>query len=553
MIGDPIRWRGEHRLQQLIDALFSFVGLCTPDGTLVEANQTIVEAGGLRLADVIGEKIWRTPWVSWDDGAARQVQESVVRGQGGRPSRFDLEIRLATGNVIVDFQLMPVVEDGEVVALVPSATDVTARRRSVEQATGLATLARRLNGASTSAEVVEAIRQHASGAVGSRFASVGLLDDDGATVSLLHAPALPESLAARYGVLPIDSPIGAVRSVREGRTVVMSDPVGPADVGGDAELAGRLARDRTAAGVGVTVAAPLKASDGRSFGALSMGWPTPADLDGELTSRVETVAELCAQSFERVRLHAAEHELVAGLQRRFLRPLPVVDGLDVHATYRTARSSVGIGGDFYDAMLLREGCIAIVVGDVAGHGMEAAADMAQLRTVLSTLLAAGAPLERLFSRTEQVLEQVAAASLATAVVAVVDLPAGTLTYVHAGHPPLVLASPEGGVRTLDAGRGPLLGLRGLHLASRSDVQAEPATVPFPPGSVLVAYTDGLVETRGESIDDGIQRVIDATAHWCGRGRPRTPSAAAVSAAVLDSCIGERSLTDDVALVVVTRP
>ncbi|WP_088288047.1 SpoIIE family protein phosphatase [Kineosporia sp. A_224] len=679
--------RSERRLRQLIDSLFSFVGLCLPDGTLVEANRTAVEAGGLTMADVVGRKLWETSWFTWDDDVVQRAHASVLAGQRGRTSRFELEVRMAHGTILIDYQLVPVVEDGAVVALVPSATDITARRRSVDQATALAVLARRLNAAATVAEVGDAIGVHASAAVGSRFATVGLADPDGGTLSLLQPPDLPEELRLRYRALPLSSPLDVVRAVREQRTVVLSDPVRPRDVGGDAGVAAQVQADRAAAGVTLSVATPLLDAAGRAFGALTMGWASTDSLDDELTARVETVAELCAQAFERARLtdahvvaaqrtgalaelaqelasavtaadvacavgrlapavvgasrarlrilegeqpvrpesaalsalgatdlaaahrpasvvlvlrdstdsplgtlelgwdvpvvldpvlratldtvtelcgqtverarlHAAEHELVEGLQRRFLRPMPEVDGLEMHATYRAAQTSVGIGGDFYDGLVLPDGRLAVVLGDVAGHGMEAAADMAQLRTVLSTLLAAGVPLERVFDRAEQVTGQVATVSLATAVVAVVDVTAGTLTYTHAGHPPLVLRGPDGATAPLEGARGPLLGVSGLVDRSGQPSRGAPVTVPFPPGSALVGYTDGLVEDRLATLDDGITALVGAAAAVVltgPDGRWAPGSADRVAEAVLARCIGERALADDVALLVLTRP
>ena len=679
--------RSERRLRQLIDSLFSFVALCLPDGTLVEANRTAVRAGGLATADVIGRKLWETSWFTWDDDVVQRTRTSVLEGQLGRTSRFELEVRMAHGTILVDYQLVPVVEDGVVVALVPSATDITARRRSVEQATALAVLARRLNAAATAAEVAAAISAHASAAVGSRFATVGLVDPDGRTLTLLQSPELPDEVRRRYRALPLTSPLDVTVAVREQRTLVLADPVRPEQLGGDAALAARLQADRASAGVTLSVAAPLVDASGRPFGALSMGWASTDSLDDELTARVETVAELCAQGFararltdahvvaaqrtgslaelaqqlasaitagdvasavgrlapavvgasvarlrilqgeqpvrpesaapaalgatdlaavqrtasvvlvlrdstdsplgtlelgwpapvvldpvlratldtvaelcgqtvERARLHAAEHELVEGLQRRFLRPLPDVPGLELHATYRAAQTSVGIGGDFYDGLVLPDGRLAVVLGDVAGHGMEAAADMAQLRTVLSTLLAAGVPLGQVFDRAEQVTGQVATVSLATAVVAVVDLTAGTLTCTHAGHPPLVLRGPDGATAPLEGARGPLLGVSGLVRQAGGPPRSAPVTVPFPPGSVLVGYTDGLVEDRRSTLDDGIALLVAATAGVAlggpGGAWPRG-SAGRVAAAVLDRCIGERALADDVALLVLTRP
>lgn len=552
--------RGERRMRQLIDALFSFVGLCDPDGRLLEANRTALEAGGLTAEEVIGREVWLTGWFTWDPAVSERVRQAVLRARAGEASRFDVEVRMRDGHLVVDLQIAPVVEDGEVVALVPSATDVTGRRRSVEQATRLAALARRLNAVTTVEEVVDVVSTDASAVVGSLYATVALLSRDGSSVDLVQSPQLPGPLRGRYGALPIGSPLHVTRAVREGRTVLLRDPVLPQDVGGDADLARRLREDRTLAGVTASVAVPVVGGDGTALGSLTMGWARAGELDDELVARVETVAELCAQSIERARLHAAEHELVDGLQRRLLRPPPPVEGLDTAAAYRAAQTAVGIGGDFHDGIALPDGRVALLVGDVAGHGVEAAADMAQLRTALSTLLAAGTPPDRLFAEADRVLGLVTSTSLATAVVAVVDLAAGTLTYSHAGHPPLVVRHPDGTTRTLDDGRAPILGVAGLHLRPRTDagpVEGEAveggatgtsATVPFPPGTLVVAYTDGLVESRGGSIDDGIAALVAAV----GRA-PRTAGARDVADRVLADCVGDRALEDDVALLVVRRP
>lgn len=650
--------RSERRLRQVIDSLLGLVAMCLPDGTLVEVNRSALEAAGLSAADVLRRPLWEAPWFAWSPSVAATVRASVERAATGTPTRTDLDLQLAGGTVItVDYRLAPVVEHGRVVALVPSALDVTQRRRSVEQADGLANLARRLNVAATVDEVSDVIRAHSPGALGSLHASVGLVDEDGERVVLLQPQALPTRMVRRYSQLPLDSPLHVARAVRENRTLVIHDPVRDQDVGGDRALAERLRADRAAAGVTVSVATPLLGADGEPFGVLAVGWSRPPELDSELSARVRTVAELCAQSIERARLtdvhvlaarrtaalatlaqelasvvsldavvaaiarlapqvlgagsvaltlhgggrsgpdpsprtdagtllavpvrdgadrvvgdltvtwpdpvrldpvlratldtvaevcgqtlerarlHAAEHELVEGLQRRLLRPLPDVPGLDIHATYLAAQTAVGIGGDFYDGVLLPDGRLAVVLGDVAGHGMEAAADMAQLRTVLSTLLADGTPLHRLFARAEAALGQVATMSLATAVVAVVDQRRDRLAYVHAGHPSLVLRTPQGSTRSLEGGRGPLLGLGLDH--------ARPASVAFPPGSTLVGYTDGLVEDRRESLQDGIDRLLRLA-------RTGAPDAAGLAAAVLDGCLADRSLADDVALLVIRR-
>ncbi len=618
---------GARRLRQLIDSLFSFVGLCTPDGTLVEANRSAVEAAGVRLEDVLGRPFWDTWWFTWNTDVVARIREAVAEAGQGRSIREDVEIRVATGSMTIDFQLVPVVEDGEVVALVPSATDVTARRRSVEQASALGTLARRLAVATTVDDVVTvvheavpaaagaraaavatdpehfgelrldapdaaadddegrarvetvaelvgqslrrarladarslaarrtgalavlaaelasantldevraAVDQLAPPVVGARSAALGLVDADSRVVRVAYGPSYASGLAQRYSTQRADVDLPHAVAVRTGRMVLLPDRAAYA-----AQFP-HVLPDVLSAGVHAGAAVPVRDSRDRVIGAIGFGWADPLAVDDVLVATLDTIGELCGQTVERARLHADEHEFVDALQRRFLRPLPETDVFDLAATYRAAQSAVGIGGDFYDAIVLDGGQLAVLLGDVAGHGMAAAADMAQLRTVLSTLLAAGTPLDELFRRADPVLGRVAGTSLATAAAAVVDPAADTLAYVHAGHPPLVLRRPDGTVCTLDDARGALLGL---------DLeQVGAAVVPFPAGSVLVGYTDGLVETRHAPLDDGIARVVEAVASC-----PPDAGAAAIGRVLLEHCVGTRSLEDDVAVLVVRRP
>lgn len=708
-------------ITRLIDSLPTYVGLCLPDGTLVRVNRATLTAAGLGADEaepILGVPLWDAYWCRWHPDVSDRMRRAVAQVRSGRTIRCDEEIMTITGTVTVDMQFVPVIEDGEVTAIVLSATDVTARRRSVEQALGLAALARKLNAAPTAEEVADVILSHTTGALGGRHATLALLDPTTRAIRLLQSPGLPEEVARQYHELSPDSPNHIARCIRSARRVVLADPVTADDLEGSREELARLRRARAAARVAVTAATPLFDADGLAFGALAVGWPRIDDLDEErqalldtvaelsaqaierarfsdahaaaarrsqalaalsqelasaitvdavwgavarrapnvvgactvalgildedaealeirapgpllvsgpplpsrlsvfachpqadaartgepvflpdiaeherrypvrpdghrvrahdtvataalplrdnadrvtgaltftwnqpidfdplLCSALDTVAELCGQTLERARLHAAEHELVESLQLRLLRPIPSVPSLTTHAIYRAAQTTVGIGGDFHDGLVLPGERLAVVLGDVTGHGMEAAADMAQLRTLISTLLAAGTPLAQLFPQADAVLEQLGSLSLATAVAAVIDPAEHTLSYVYAGHPPLVLRRPDGTTASLHGARG---GLLGAGIAG-----GEPVTVPFEPGSVLVGYTDGLVERRGGCLDDGIAALVTATAATADADPAL--EAERIAAVLLERCVGEQNLTDDVALLVVTSP
>jgi hypothetical protein len=192
------------------------------------------------------------------------------------------------------------------------------------------------------------------------------------------------------------------------------------------------------------------------------------------------------------------------MQRGLLTGAPVVPtGIEVAARCRPAAGQV-IGGDWYDITALPQGRTGLVVGDVMGHGPEAAAVMAQLRAAASALagldLAPGEMLRRL-DRTAATLRNAAFAVFATCVYAVIDPAAECVTIARAGHPPPVLALPGGATLVPDLPPGLPLGLGPVIFGQ--------IRLRIPAGALLALYTDGLVETRSRTMDEGIQALHSA--------------------------------------------
>ena len=173
-------------------------------------------------------------------------------------------------------------------------------------------------------------------------------------------------------------------------------------------------------------------------------------------------------------------------------------GIEVSARYLPASENHSVGGDWYEGLLLDGDRIALVVGDVTGHGVAAAADMALIRGMVTALLHSGVPVADVFSEVSGVLRQRPGLLLATAALAVVDVAAETVTFATAGHPPPVLRLPDGQIRMLDTANAPIIG----HAWTRSVADV----APFPIGSRLVMFTDGLVERRDRPFDVGIAQV-----------------------------------------------
>ena len=180
---------------------------------------------------------------------------------------------------------------------------------------------------------------------------------------------------------------------------------------------------------------------------------------------------------------------------------PASDIPTVAARYLPAVGKLAVGGDWYDVIELSPTTRALVVGDCVGHGLEAAAAMSQLRSAARSLLYDGRTPAEVLDGLSRYAQSVDGARFATVVCAVVDRAAGTVTYARAGHlPPLVMADgPRPGSRWLD-------GAGGTPLAVDVERHYVEETVPLGVGQVMLLFSDGLVERRGESIDDGLERL-----------------------------------------------
>ena len=202
-------------------------------------------------------------------------------------------------------------------------------------------------------------------------------------------------------------------------------------------------------------------------------------------------------------LEAEEREIAIGLQRALL-PARLVDHPDIAmaALYEAGSDALVVGGDWYDAFELPDGRIALTVGDIVGHGLTAAAAMGQVRTALAALASHAAGPGELLERLDDFLARSGMTDFATVCYAIIDPYTGALEYASAGHPPMLVVSPSGETTWLDrAQSAPLWGDVAVPRPEES--------LRLERGSLLVLYSDGLVERRGEVLDDGLRRLAAA--------------------------------------------
>jgi serine phosphatase RsbU (regulator of sigma subunit) len=279
---------------------------------------------------------------------------------------------------------------------------------------------------------------------------------------------------------------------------------------------------------------PLIAS-GRAVGTCVLGYPEPHRFGADERALLTSLGGLIAQALERARLYDAKHRLAHGLQSALLpRTLPELPGLEAAARYLAGTEGMDIGGDFYD--LLRVGDRpAAVIGDVQGHNVTAAGLMGQVRTAVRAYSAVGQSPGQVMECTNRLLVDLDVDLLASCLYLHLDPDGQRAMAAGAGHPHPLLRDPGGRVRTLDLAQGPLLGI---------DAEAVYRTVefPFPSGSLLMLYTDGLVECPGTDVDAELAALAD---HLSAVGELPLDR---VADGVLALTAERRQRTDDIALL-----
>jgi PAS domain-containing protein len=238
----------------------------------------------------------------------------------------------------------------------------------------------------------------------------------------------------------------------------------------------------------------------------------------------------------RARRHEHEHRLVESLQRSILLDrMPVVPGVRLAARYVPGDGEVRVGGDWYDAIPLAGGRLGLAIGDVAGHGIGSAALMSQLRNALRAYALEHPSPAAVVDRLDELISHLEPKGMATMIYLVYEITSGALTFAAAGHPYPLLVRADGVTSFLEGGRSMPLGTGWREPRPHG-------TVVLPPASSLVLYTDGLIERRTRSMDEGFASLA-ANAHVAGQDPD------AMCEAILDSLLGGEPPDDDVAMLV----
>ncbi|GAA3051833.1 SpoIIE family protein phosphatase [Streptomyces glomeratus] len=310
-----------------------------------------------------------------------------------------------------------------------------------------------------------------------------------------------EDLQGPMPPVPQESPMPLSRALRG----VASSLAGPETYQGppDSDIAVEQRRLFEATGMHSAIVVPLRSLHD-VLGALTLGRADqPERFTGADTALLEDIARRASFALENARLYQRQRKVAETMQLHLLPKLPLTPGRSMTARYLPAPDASHVGGDWYDAFTLADGATALVVGDVVGHDLEAAAGMAQLRNMLRAYaLSQQKPPSRIVEWLDQAILAVAEAPMATLVFArMTENAAGQceLSWTNAGHPPPLLVTNEGVARYLTDGHGILLGVA-------PDQVRPDATVELPPGATLLLYTDGLIESPGHALDEGLNRL-----------------------------------------------
>lgn len=218
----------------------------------------------------------------------------------------------------------------------------------------------------------------------------------------------------------------------------------------------------------------------------------------DVTDRVHQRQEAALRTAHVQEKYEAVHDVVVELQRALLSmSLPVLPTATVAARYLVAAHDQAAGGDWFDAFVLDDGQLALVVGDVVGHGVVASAAMGQLRAVLEELLRTERQLETVLGRLDAFAAHNPSMRAATAAVVLLDPDTGKVVYGRCGHPAPIVLGEDGSTRLLDAGAGSPLGTGASHSLAHTTLA---------PGEVVLLYSDGLVERAGHSLDEGVHEL-----------------------------------------------
>ncbi|MGN9892272.1 ATP-binding SpoIIE family protein phosphatase [Micromonospora sp. L31] len=538
-LGPPQRW--DPAVRALVDVILSSpvpMALYYGDEFVLLYNQGYSELIGDRHPDALGRPagevfadLWHTP------GVGDVIERAYRRGESflQRESMLPVDRHLAaTGDHAVFTRGHSPVRDstGRIVGVFTVAAQTT---QLTQQLQSLSDFAAALSGTLTLDDVARVTLRYALHSFDADRVTFAVDDGPGwRMVRRIRGELLDEAderLPPLWRPTAADSPFPVVVTARSGVPYFV----------GDGEPLRASAIDRHDQKIRSLAALPLRSSVIR--GGLAVGYRTPHGWSAAERALLAASAELVGQAAERARRFETQHGTAQLLQRSMLpERLPALPRLRIAARYDPGVDGNAAGGDFYDAFVLPTGDLGVVLGDVAGHDVQAAARMGQVRAALRALALADPRPDAVLTGLDRLVASLGTETgtqelFVTVVFGVVDADRGEITLASAGHPPPLIrrCHPDGSATAafVELPAGAPLGL---------GCRPRTATVPFQPGDTLLLYSDGVVERRRQSLTAGLDVLVTAVAD-AASGDPRALCAVATGAV-------DGATEDDVAVLAV---
>jgi PAS domain S-box-containing protein len=473
------------------------------DGCVTYVNDQAQEALGTSRAELLGRLVWEV--LKGEDGD--ELRDRVRRAAEGEAPGFDVlypaqgrtyQVRVVPGPGGLALSFRDTTERERRQAVIERAERVAAHRTArIEEL--MISLAEAL----TVRDVVGAVADRVLNPFRAEGMVIQVLDGDRLRIS--GAVGYGDDFMQAFGDYPIQKePVSDVLRTRRpmflstARDYLRRYP----------HLADRV----RLTGKHAWAFLPLIAS-GRLIGCCTISFVRPRELDDEERTLLAALSGVVAQALERARLYDAEHARVHELQRGLLpRVLPTLPAVTASARYLPASEGMLVGGDWYDVIPLSSERVALVIGDVIGHGLSEAVIMGRLRTAVQTLADLELPPDDLLAELNDLVTQLGEEAYATCVYTVYDPTTRVAQFARAGHPPVALLRPDGTVDFPDLPANPPLGV--------ASPPFQTAELRLEEGTTLVYYTDGLVETRSRDVDAGIA-LLGETLAAAHAGRPGT--------------------------------
>ncbi|MFI6863082.1 SpoIIE family protein phosphatase [Streptomyces sp. NPDC050421] len=456
-------------------------------------NGLAEEILGHPRSELVGRVLWEAvPWFAnpayEDHYRAAMLSDAPVHFLARRTPPPWLSVSLYPGHdgltVVLDPAEQPVYAPGSVVSPGMGLGSPADRSAALYRPVALAIA---LTEAVTARQVSAVVTEELLPAFGGRQLAIYLLRER--HLYLEWETGFPHGFLDRFDGVALDARIPGVETLTTGRPIFFESMQ---------RLAAAYPGIPMDTDVGARAFLPLIAS-GQRVGSCILGFDQPRGFSPEERTILTALAGLIAQALQRAQRYDNEAALARGLQDVLLpHRLAVVEGVATEGRYLAGTQGMEVGGDWYD-VIETGGKLALVIGDVQGHGVAAAATMGQLRSAVRAFALSGHDPQEVMSGTNRLLIDLDPGQFASCCYIVMDPATGVTRAVRAGHPQPVLRRPEGAVEVMDLPGGIVLGI---------DAEASyPVTeLHLAPGAMIALYTDGMVEESGTDIDVGIERL-----------------------------------------------